>query len=227
MNCLVCGLTCWLFSLTNALGKKNNQECQYTLAKKRQTSKKSERLGQLMKAPASGTEANRTSISIANSATETLSNGQLSLELTPLSHESSIHSINTIQHGSHAQTSISDNHITQSLMDNYFNEANCSLDLDPETISVPARNIKDVLDISKFSWPVSAANDDCNFDFDMPFTTDGQATTNNESPDLTIKNHYPSYLNQLSHTIDLTEPPGDLVKMPDLNEKVRPFGEMK
>jgi hypothetical protein len=224
MNCLVCSLTSWLFSLTDVLRKKNSQECEYTLAKKRQTSKKSAESGPPMNAPASGTEANRMSISITDSATETLNNGQLSLELTPPSHESSVNSNNTIHHGPHAQPSISVNHSAQSLLDDYFNDANCNSDLDPEGILLPAGQIKNVLDFSKFSWPVPAANDDCNFDFDIPFMADGLATANDENPDSTIENDYPSYLNQLSQPIDLTEPPGKLVKMLDLNDKVRPFG---
>jgi len=223
MNCLVCSLKSWLFSLTNALRKKNNQECEYTLAKKRQTSKKSVVLGPPMNAPASGTEANRMSISITNSAAETLNNEQRSLELTPPSHEGSVNSNNTIQHGSHAQPSISVNHSAQSLMDDYFNDANCSLDLDPEGILLPAGEIKNVLDFSKFSWPVPDANDDCDFDFDIPFAADGLATANDENPDSTIENDYPSYLNQSSQPIDLTEPPRNLVKMLDLNDKVRSF----
>jgi len=112
----------------------------------------------------------------------------------------------------------------QSLMDEYSNNVSWNFDLDPEGILLPAGDIKNFLDFRKFSWPVLAANNDCNFDFDIPFTADGLDTANFENPVSTLKNNCPSYLNQLSQPIDLTKPPRDLVKILDLNDKVRPFG---
>lgn len=176
-----------------------------------------------MNAPSSGTEANSMSSSATNSAAETPNNGQLSLALTPSSHGSSVSSNNKIQHGPHAQPSVSDNQGGQSLMDEYFNDSRCNLDLDLEGILLPTGDINNVLDFSKFSWPVPAANDDCNFDFNIPFTADGLATASDVNPVSTLDNDRPSYLTQLSHPIDLPESPGDLVKMLDLNDKVRPF----
>ena len=35
---------------------------------------------------------------------------------------------------------------------------------------LPTADIRNILDLNEFSWPLSAMDTDCQFDFDMPFT---------------------------------------------------------
>ncbi|KAL3417086.1 integral membrane protein duf6 [Phlyctema vagabunda] len=108
---------------------------------------------------------------------------------------------------------------TQSLMDDCSREANWNFDLDPEGILLPVGDTKNVFDFSKFSWPIPPLNDDYSFDFDVPFTADGLDTASGENLASAPKNDCPLLLNQSSQPIDLTESPGDLAKMLDLNDK--------
>lgn len=142
------------------LKQRNNQDCEYTLAKKQQASKKSQDLGPPMN--------------------------------------------------------------VQGLIDEFTSDASWNFDLDPEGILLPTGDIENVLDFGRFSWPVSAPNDDCNFEIDVPFTADGVGTANDENTVSTIENSCPSHLNLFSQTTILNEPSRD-DKMLDLNDKVRVF----
>lgn len=164
-------------------------------------------------------KANRIDSSIPTSAAEVPKNGQPSPVLTIPSQGSPINSNSTVQ--THAQPSASDSHGAQNLMDEYSNDANWNFDLDLEGILLPPGDIKNVLDLQKFSWPVLSANDDCNFDFDIPFTTDGLESANVETPVSTLNNECTSYSRPLSHSLNSTEGAGDLVKLLDINGKVR------
>lgn len=224
MNCRVCSLLSWFLGVTDALRKRNNQECEYTLAKKRQASKKSVGLGPPMNAPSSGKEVNEISSSITNLATEAQNNGQPSPELTLPSHASSVDSNDTVQPGPHTQPSVADIHSSQSPMGEYSNDASWNFDLNLGGKLPPTGSVKNMLDFQEFSWPVLATDNDSNFGFDISFTADALGTANDENPVSRLEDGYPLDLNQLSQPIDLIEPPRDLAKILDLGDKVRSCG---
>ncbi|PVH98313.1 hypothetical protein DM02DRAFT_596157 [Periconia macrospinosa] len=199
--------------------RRNNQECEYTLAKKHQASKKSVRSAPRIFAPRFWKKANGTSSSITAAAAEVPNNGQPSPALTIPFQGSPVNSNDTVP--THAQSSTSDSHSAQSLLDAYSNDTNWNFDFDLERILLPPGDARNVLDFPKFSWPVLAPNDDGNLDLDVPVTADGLDTANYETPVTTLHNEYPPYLRSLSHSLHSTEGPGDWVKMVDINDKVR------
>nr|BBL33410.1 hypothetical protein [Helminthosporium velutinum] len=199
--------------------RRNNQECEYTLAKKHQASKKSVGSAPRIIAPRFWKKANGTSSSITAPAAEVLNNGQPSPALNIPFQGSPVNSNDTVP--THAQSSTSDSYSAQSLMDEYSNDTNWNFDFDLEGILLPPGDLRNVLDFQKFSWPALAANDDRNLDFDVPVTADGLHTANYETPVATLHNEYPPYLRPLSHSLHSTEGPGDWVKMVDINDKVR------
>ena len=56
--------------------------------------------------------------------------------------------------------------------DEHDDSATWSLEIGPEGVHtmLPTADIRNVLDLNAFPWPLSAIDTDCQFDFDMPFT---------------------------------------------------------
>ena len=174
-----------------------------------------------MNAPKSRTMLIEFGSNIPTSTAEVPNNGQPSPVLTIPSQGSPINSNDTVQ--THAQPSTSDSHSSQSLWNEFSHDVNWNFDLDLEGILLPPGDIKNVLDLQKFSWPVLGANDDCNFDFDVPFTADVLGTANVETPVSTLNNECTSYSKSLSNSLNSAEEPEDLVKLLNINGKVRSF----
>ncbi|TVY85215.1 Terrein cluster-specific transcription factor terR [Lachnellula suecica] len=144
--------------------------------------------------------------SIPAYSTETQNTGQLSPPLTAASTEN-------------GRSSITDSLNTVSTMD-YAEDSAWNVDIDPEGIHslLPTTDIRNILDLSRFSWPTTATDNDYQFDFDIPFTTEPtEGSTGVNSVALTDDGS--SFLNQTTRPFEPTDS-GDMVRMLDLNDKV-------
>lgn len=210
-------------SVANGLGQRHDVECHYILSKKRQATKKPVPSGPSQNSPKSEPKLNGLT-SATKLAVEAPSHGQLSPGLTPPSHDNNINDLNdTVQNGSHSlSSSISDNiSCVQSLVDGFSEDSTWSVDIDPEGILLPTTNVGNPLDLGKFSWPTSLTDSECQFGFDIPYTMDlHDAPTAPNTVTVTSGDASP-YPTQPNQPFESFEPSVELIRLLDLNNKVR------
>ncbi|KIN07015.1 hypothetical protein OIDMADRAFT_70428, partial [Oidiodendron maius Zn] len=153
---------------------RHNQECQYIFSKKRQPAAAGSGSTSSENGSDSRPQINETSNGIANLLAEAQTRAPLSPGLTMSPCGTSANNLtNGSQNDLHRSSSTSDDQdSTRTPADEHDDSATWSLEIGAEGVHamLPTADIRNILDLNAFSWPLSSIDTDCQFDFDMPFT---------------------------------------------------------
>jgi hypothetical protein len=130
-------------------------------------------------------------------------------------------STNAGQHDLYRSASItSDQHSVRSPVDEPDDSATWSLETGPEGVHtlLPMTNTRNVFDFSAFSWPLSAADTDYQFDFDIPFTVE-QADVSTGSTAL-AQGDTALLFNRSTRAFESPESSDEIIRSLNLNNKV-------
>lgn len=115
---------------------------------------------------------------------------QISPGLPPQPTDNLVHNLTDAAHNdSSKRTPSSDQSTVPTFGDEYAEDPTWNVEIDPEGIHslIPTTDIRNIFDLSNFSWPPFVTDSSSQFDFDIPFTADQNDVAINLNLKMTTK----------------------------------------